>query len=376
MKTTTRLEIYPAPSIPGAIPPSAEILQTLLAEDPNHTAALFSLGNIFLRQGKAAEAADLYQQTLRLEPACAPARANLGLAYRLLGKTEEALSELSQAVLQDSELALAHLALGELQAERGAASAAIASFERLLRASPTDFRAWAALGDLHEKRGDIGQAKSCFAKAFAANAKHTHARNRLGEFCFLEGRRLFEQGELLQALATWAAGYRKYARAFIAEKSVAQGMSELVKEFNRSGGVQQAFAEYEAGLSGGGEGEDLHYPFFAKLCFSLGLMPEAYAERSAIEQEKARLSDALLQAGKFPFMNYRLGLLHAYSGELAAALEQLTFCDDFLPTSKKRPLKIEKIISLIKQAAESPASKTGLLEASCSMSVTSRILKS
>ncbi len=354
-------EIYPAPSIPGAIPPRKDILQELWEAEKNDTAVLFSLGNIFFREGQLAEAEAKYRQLLELDSAMAAARCNLGIVCRAMGRQEEALGEFSRCILQKPELSLALFNLAELQMERGEMAAALSSFERLLRQEPQHVAANTALGRLYEQAGDLEKAHRYYEQSFALEPGGASVRNRLGMFCFYEGKRFFEEGDLLTAFEVWGKGYRKYAGAFSAEKGIVSGMSLLVKEFNQRGGVDCAFGSYEVECLGGNITEDLHYQHFLSLYFSLGLLPEFYEEKQNIPSEIERLSSSLQGNAKFPLLHFRLGIMYACLGKFELALEHLSISADSLPLSKKRPLKIDRAIAYVKRALQMHKAREGSL---------------
>ncbi|HQH29129.1 MAG TPA: hypothetical protein PLP17_17175, partial [Oligoflexia bacterium] len=151
------------------------------------------------------------------------------------------------------------------------------------------------------------------------------------------------------AFAVWASGYKKYARAFSAEKRIAAGMKDLAGGFVKYGRMEAALAEFEQRLAAQADDRRAYYELFGRFFFSLGLIAELYVPFDMLDEEHARITREIDQPGQFPFLHYRLGILLSYMGKLAAALEEFSSCADHLPASKKLALKLERIIEFVKR---------------------------
>ncbi len=70
-----------------------EEYRTILAEDPNNTAAVIGLGNAYFDSGAWRDAIQQYEIALKRDARNADVRTDLGTAYRNLGMTNRALDE-------------------------------------------------------------------------------------------------------------------------------------------------------------------------------------------------------------------------------------------------------------------------------------------
>lgn len=362
MAQVRKKDLCSAPTVQGAVPPTEENLVPLLVQDPENRDVLFSLGNVYLRLGNLSAAVDSFLKVLRADPEAAEVRCNLGMAYLLLEEFDDARSQFKKAILLRPELVVAHLHLARLELSQDRTEAAFNALEKLLRVDHENAEAFKLFAQVWEKKGDRGKAISYYEKAFALDQKNAYVRNRLGAFCFEEGHTHFQARQLDRAFQVWGSGYRKYARAFSAEKQIARAMGVLVKEFNAGGEVTRTLEDFETGLAQGLSGVDLYYPLFSRLYFSVGLQPELYTSRDSLEEEISRWEESMGQEIEYPFSHFRIGVLLTYQGRLEEALEKFSFCADHLPESKKRPLKLERVISFVKKVRDIEANKEDSVE--------------
>ena len=92
-------------------PQAASLLAAALKKNPKDTDALLQQSELYLRQGKAAEAQSDLQKVLHFTPNSAQAHLALAEVYKLQGKTLSARQELNEALRLDSTLLAARVEL-------------------------------------------------------------------------------------------------------------------------------------------------------------------------------------------------------------------------------------------------------------------------
>lgn len=88
-----------------------QILKTVLARDPSAIEARRLLADLYVEQGKSAEARLQLQRVLELQPDDGPAHHALGLVLEAAGRAKEAQDHFRLALQQDPENALYRLSL-------------------------------------------------------------------------------------------------------------------------------------------------------------------------------------------------------------------------------------------------------------------------
>ncbi len=115
---------------------AAQVLQQVLARDPEHPKAHETLGLIALRVGRFAEARDASRKALSLNAGLPLAWNNLGVALYQLGDVPAALDAWEKAVTLDPKLYDALYNLGFKAAEHGRPQVARKALERFAATAP------------------------------------------------------------------------------------------------------------------------------------------------------------------------------------------------------------------------------------------------
>ena len=126
---------------------TAELLSSL-RERADDFASYYNLGNFYLAQGRALEAAQAYNNALKLRPDFALAYVNKSLAYSLAGDHISAEASLRSALKIDPANAPASLNLGLLFAEMGKTKEAEQALRQALKSEPKLAQAAYNLGAL------------------------------------------------------------------------------------------------------------------------------------------------------------------------------------------------------------------------------------
>src|ERR1044072_5132166 len=119
---------------------AAGLLETLIANEPRHVAALNSLASIALQRGDAAKATGHLEQAAAAEPGAAPIWFNLFQAADLAGDAGRAMASLDQALAIDPYFVPAILLKAEFLARIGRSDGALAMFRAILAAEPDPAR--------------------------------------------------------------------------------------------------------------------------------------------------------------------------------------------------------------------------------------------
>ena len=139
--------------------------RTVIAKEPENTAAAVNLGIALQRLGRHKEAIGAYEAALRLEPSNLSAMTNLGVALQESGQVEDSLAILkcAAALAPDdpgirTDLAVSLLKAGDVDGAEDALNRAIVS-------DSTFGRAWSNLGNLLQSKLLLAEARMAHESA-------------------------------------------------------------------------------------------------------------------------------------------------------------------------------------------------------------------
>ncbi len=178
-------------------------LQHALKLDPTSLTARYTLGNAFLQQEAWQSAIDTFKALIEIDPFHAKAHFSLGTAYRRIGETEVAQRNLRRfEVLSVEEEQLTHLKrfvrlnptnaeawyrLGRTQLKRQLYAEATQSLERYIALAPQETRGYEALGYAHFQQQNYKQTVAMYQKAVQQKPNVATYRNSLaGAYLMLE----------------------------------------------------------------------------------------------------------------------------------------------------------------------------------------------
>lgn len=353
-----RNELYPAPPIEGAIPPTEELLRARLGEAPN-AALHFSLANLLQREGRYAESIFEYREAIKLLPESAELHANLGVALALSDKFEEALSHLRQASLLRADLVLPHLHSGHILAEQNQLDGAVQAFERAMKLEPSRATSYVGLGAIAIRRGDVDSAREWFSAAFERDPSLTGVRNSLAYWAFGEGKALVEKGEFEAGFKVWAEANNKLQPSFSEDQRIVQGMADLLGRAKEASLLERTIREHEASLTDPDRRSSACYRIFSRAFYTFGLYPEHFEAEDELELGIARWRKSLATEGEHPFPHFRLGLIFCYQGLLDLADSEIRNCQDKLPSKKQSSLKLSRVLDAIAAVKAAEARGSG-----------------
>jgi arylsulfatase A-like enzyme/Tfp pilus assembly protein PilF len=143
----------------GALDRSAKLLEAVIAAHPDYAEAYNSLGVVYSRLGRHADARAAFRKVIALDPTSAKAYENLGIDAIGAGDTAAAVSALKEALAIDPGLSAAHNALATVYLRQGRESDAIAEWKTALQLNPRLFDAIYNLGMVLDKAGRRDEAR-------------------------------------------------------------------------------------------------------------------------------------------------------------------------------------------------------------------------
>jgi predicted O-linked N-acetylglucosamine transferase (SPINDLY family) len=173
----------------------------VLAAQPNHVAAHFSLGNALAGQGKLDEAVAAFRQAIRINPDYAEAYSDLGIALAGQGKLDEAVAAHRQAIRVNPDYALAYSNLGSVLMDQGKLDEAVAALRRAIHIKPDYADAHSNLGNALRAEGKLDEAVAALRQAIRIDPDYAEAYSILG--IALAG-----QGKLDEAVAAFRQAIR------------------------------------------------------------------------------------------------------------------------------------------------------------------------
>jgi arylsulfatase A-like enzyme/Tfp pilus assembly protein PilF len=161
----TELARDPGPDGKPQVDRITEILNEVIAEDPNVIDAWFMLGTQNLNHGTLPRAVEYFKRTLQLKPDYDLAVFNLAQAYRRMGDDEAALAGFEHYLTLDPKDPYVHYQMGEIWMDRGDLARAEQLFRAALEIDPQVAAAKNALGVLALERGDAATAERLIREA-------------------------------------------------------------------------------------------------------------------------------------------------------------------------------------------------------------------
>ncbi len=148
----------------GKVRSACDILESLLADDPNDQSVRFSLALLRMRQNNFSEAAELLGQLKARTPDALPiVVAQIELNARQ-GKSEEALL-LCEQVISQFNSAFPYILRARTYTMLGRHDEAEKDFEHATTLEPNNVQAWTARSDFYRSRGQLNEAITSIKKA-------------------------------------------------------------------------------------------------------------------------------------------------------------------------------------------------------------------
>ncbi len=279
----------------GRLAQAERIYRRILANQPNHVAALANLGLAALTQGRAEEAVVTLRRAVSLRPDNTQAALNLAEALRATGALEQALAAYRRAAALVPPSAVLQNNIGVVQAALGQPRQAIETFRQAIRLDPNYADAHANAGRLLLRLGEVAEAVGALQCAVSLAPASAVYLADLGLALTRQG--AFDAGEAACRAAVahapdYVTGHVNLAHALVQQRKYVE-----------------TIAVCDAGLSVAPHTADLHCSRAAAALMTGALEAAEAAPRTAIGLQPSHAAAW-----------FNLGMIHERKGDLAAAL--------------------------------------------------------
>ncbi len=182
---------------------------------PGYADARQNLGNLLFQAGRVSEALAQFQAAIQLRPGSAPLRNNYGNALAAEGRSAEAVGQLEEALRLQPDYPEAAYNLGNALAGNGRLEEAIARYREALRLDPRRVEAHTNLGVALARTGRVGEAIGEFESALRLRPDSPEEMNNLGNALAQAGRRAearVQYGNALRLRPDYAQARQNLAR--------------------------------------------------------------------------------------------------------------------------------------------------------------------
>lgn len=128
-----------------------------------------NLGNVYLKSGRAEEAALCYQRALQYNPNMPETHFNLASIWGRQGKPVQAIQGLETATALKPDFVQAHFSLGNLYKSLGDCTLAIRSYRKAVELAPYSHEAWYGLANALAANQEFAEAETCFRRLLELN---------------------------------------------------------------------------------------------------------------------------------------------------------------------------------------------------------------
>ena len=150
-----------------------------IARNPGCWVAYGSLGDVYLREGRLAEAVENYGKAIAIDGSNAESHNDLGVALLHEGRLDDAAAQFQAALAIEPENSEAHNNLGNILYRQRRPDEAESEYRRALKADPLDERAHFNLGNVLMRRGGVAEAAAEFARATELSPEDADAHAKL-----------------------------------------------------------------------------------------------------------------------------------------------------------------------------------------------------
>jgi len=141
--------------------------ETMIRRDPRRRQLHDDVAQLYLEEGRAAEAAAHLDQSVRIDPQSAAAHFNVATALTMAGRIDEAIDQYREALRLKPDYGLAHNNLGNALVSRGSSGDALRHFREAVRLDPSNAEARYNVGSLLRAGGELAEARDQFRAALA-----------------------------------------------------------------------------------------------------------------------------------------------------------------------------------------------------------------
>jgi tetratricopeptide (TPR) repeat protein len=165
-----------------------EMLQALLARDPNDHVSHTSLGARYFEKGNVALALQHLEKAVKLDPTFASAEHNLATALMHSGRPQEALEHYRRAIELKPDYSQAHNNLGGLLQSIGELSDAMRHYRLAIRFQPRHADAHYNLANVLRAEGRLDEAIAHYRASLEIEPEVSRTRDNLARALALQGK--------------------------------------------------------------------------------------------------------------------------------------------------------------------------------------------
>ena len=275
-----------------------EILQAVLAQEPNQYDALLMHGRWLLAEGQASDALMRGRAAVAVQPKSASAHYLVGTALAAEGRNDQAYNEFTQVLKLNPRATPARVEMARLYLEDGATDEALAVAEEALRVDPANPTAKLALARTLLMKRDLKKAEPMVRSLVATYPKVAAAQALLGAFHLVKN--------------DGAAARGAFERAAAIDPSSAEALAGLVRLDVAAGRTADARARIDAQFEKRGKSPDF-----------LVLAAATYIADGAMPQAEKTLRTLIDLAPTNMDAYAMLGQLYAARSQTDAAVKEL-----------------------------------------------------
>ena len=218
----------------GDLPAAQSICDRLLADEPDHVAALFLASLIDYQRGDPRRAVERLSRLVRLRPSFAEAHNNLGNAFAADGQLAHAEQAFRQALRQKPRYAEALNNLGNALRDQRRLDEALDAYARALEERPDYAECHNNLGIALARKKQYDLASRSYRRALELNPAFAEPHNNLGI--------------VLAALGRPAEAIGSFRRALALKPAYVDALANLALTLLDSGKLDEALAAYQAAV--------------------------------------------------------------------------------------------------------------------------------
>jgi arylsulfatase A-like enzyme/predicted Zn-dependent protease len=210
----------------------ARIIRAIIAEDPDITDAHFSLGNIYFKQKKFAEAAEAFKRSLDLKPDDPFAVINAANAYLAMGRFEDGEAFVLDHIERGFADPQLYHVLGNMNVLQKDYDRAVGFYEQCLTLNPNSAASHNALAAIAIIREDLARAEDHLRSAMALNPKLTNVH--------------YNQAQVLEARGDLRAAAEAYRTEIASSPRHFKALFNLARVHRKMGRADDERAALEA----------------------------------------------------------------------------------------------------------------------------------
>jgi len=164
----------------GNLERAEQMYRLVLETEPDHPAALHSLGVVAYQAGRYDEAVELIGRAITVNPKIPEFYNSIGVAFESLGKFEQAIGAYQQAISLKPDYAEAYHNMAIVLQSQGNYACAAEKCGCAISLKPDYARAYNTMGFVLQMQGDIAGAAENYRKAIHFKPDFAEAYNHLG----------------------------------------------------------------------------------------------------------------------------------------------------------------------------------------------------